>query len=99
MPSGALCIPPHSARSRSVERLRTLLLAEPRTQPAGGARSRAKLEPDVGRALMNAPAISECRDQRQSTAPHVLRTSFANLVFEPAALVGHLAADDAIVEL
>ena len=50
------------------------------------------------RGLMDAPAIGESRDQKQSTAPDVFRTPRANLVLEPVALVDHLAANDALVE-
>jgi hypothetical protein len=48
---------------------------------------------------MNAPSIGEFRDQKQSTAPDVFRTSRADLVLEPAALIDHLAANNALVEL
>ena len=74
-------------------------MAKPRAQLPMCAGPRPELEPDVRRALMDAPAIGEFRDQKQSTASDVFRTSRADLVLEPAALIDHLAANDALVEL
>ena len=48
---------------------------------------------------MDAPAIGEGRDQKQSTAPDVFRASRADLVLKSAALINHLAASNALVEL
>ena len=48
---------------------------------------------------MDAPAIGESVDQKQSTAFRVFRASRADLVLEPVALVDHLAAHSALVEL
>ena len=83
----------------SVERFRTLVLAQPRERLPWRLGPRRKLEPDVRRALVDAPAIGESRDEEQAAASDVLRTSRADLVLEPAALVDHLAANDVLVEL
>ena len=48
---------------------------------------------------MDAPASGESPDQKQSTAADIFRTSRSDLVLEPAALVDHLAAHNALVEL
>ena len=48
---------------------------------------------------MDAPAIGESLDQKQPTAADFVRTSRADLVFEPAALIDDLAANNALVEL
>jgi hypothetical protein len=48
---------------------------------------------------VDASAIGESRDQKRSTASDVFRTSRADLVLEPAALVDHLAANAVLVEL
>ena len=90
---------PAHPRRWSVERFRTLILAQPRERLPRRLGPRRKLKPDVRRALVDAPAIGESRDEEQSTASDVLRTSCADLVLEPAALVDHLAADDVLVEL
>jgi ERCC4-type nuclease len=47
---------------------------------------------------MDAPAIGESRDDKQSMASDILTTSRADHVLEPAALVDYLAANDAVVE-
>jgi hypothetical protein len=45
------------------------------------------------------PAIVESLDQKQSTAADVVRTSRADFKLEAAALIDHLAANNALVEL
>ena len=74
-------------------------MAEPRARLPGCVGPRRKLEPDVGRALVDAPAIAESLDEKQSTAADVVRTSRADFVLEAAALIDHLAANNAVVEL
>ncbi len=48
---------------------------------------------------MDAPAIGDVRDQKQAATPDVVRTSRADLVLKPAALVNHLSANNSPVEL
>ncbi len=74
-------------------------MAEPRARLSGFVGPRGKLEPDVGRALVDAPASGESLDQKQSTAADVVRASRAEFVLEAAALIDHLAANNALVEL
>ena len=53
----------------------------------------------MGRALVDAPAIGECFDQKQSAAADFFRSARADLAFEPGALIDDFAANDLLVEL
>jgi len=48
---------------------------------------------------VDARAIGESLDQKQCTAADVVRTSCAEFVLEAAALIDHLTANNALVEL
>src|SRR5687768_10530680 len=93
LPTGSLNRGGAARSRRSVEGLRTVRVAETRCGLLCRCRRAGELEPDVGGALVDAPAAGERLDDREPASADILRTALAHLKLEAAALVDDLAVD------